>query len=82
MKFKEHLKNKILQLCGEKNMSVNKLAILSGLTQSTVASILAGKSNSPRVGTLQKLAKGFDVDFIEFMKCIYEDGLEFDDDEQ
>ena len=78
MDQRKHLKNKILQLCKEKDISVNKLAVLSGLTQSTVDSILKGKSQNPRIDTLRKLSIGFEMDFFDFLKFIYEDAP-FDD---
>jgi transcriptional regulator with XRE-family HTH domain len=53
-------------LCEKKGISVNKLASLSGLTQSTIDSILKGKSKNPRLETIRKIAAGFDMPFDEF----------------
>ena len=50
-----------MALCNEKNITVNKLADLSGLTQSTIDSILKGKSSNPRIETITKIAKGFNI---------------------
>ena len=77
--FQESFKEKILFLCKERNITVNKLANLSGLTQSTIDSILKGKSKAPRIDTLRKLAYGLDHNWIEFLKYIYPDDAEFDD---
>ena len=38
------VKNRILQLCGERNISVNRLASISALPPSSVKNILYGKS--------------------------------------
>ncbi len=57
----QNLINRINTLCCEKNITVNKLATLSGLTQSTIDSILKGKSVNPRVETLDKIADVFGV---------------------
>ena len=51
----------ILRLCEEKGITVNKLATMSGITQSTIASILIGKSANPKMTTLIALADYFDV---------------------
>ena len=56
----------ILQLCAEKNISVNKLAKLSGIAQSTIDSILKGKSKNPQMTTLDKIAEGFGMSPSEF----------------
>lgn len=69
----EALKVAIVRLCKEKNITVNKLASLSGLTQSTIDSILKGKSTNPKINTLQKISSGFNMDyndFISFMRSI------------
>ena len=57
----QNLINRINTLCCEKNITVNKLATLSGLTQSTIDSILKGKSVNPRVETIDKIADVFGV---------------------
>ncbi len=57
----QNLINRINALCCEKNITVNKLATLSGLTQSTIDSILKGKSVNPRVETIDKIADVFGV---------------------
>lgn len=41
------VKNRILQLCGERNISVNKLATISALPPSSVKNILYGKARIP-----------------------------------
>ncbi|MDR1515955.1 MAG: helix-turn-helix domain-containing protein [Synergistaceae bacterium] len=62
----------ILELCEKQGITVNKLATLSGLTQSTIDSILKGKSNNPRFETAEKLATGFNMSLDEFFRCIIE----------
>ena len=64
------LKEAILRLCKEKNITVNKLASLSGLTQSTVDSILKGKSTNPKINTLQKISSGLDMEYSDFISFI------------
>ena len=79
MTFHDSFKEKILFLCKERNITVNKLATLSGLRQSTVDNIIRGKSQTPRIDTLRKLAYGFNMDWIKFIEYIYPADAEFDD---
>ena len=69
--FIDNLQNTIKQLCTEKNISINKLATLSGLTQSTIDSIMKGKSKNPKMETLRKIANGFGIEYDYFISCLY-----------
>ena len=57
----ENLKKTIILLCNEKNISINKLATLTGITQSTLAGIMNGESLNPKLATLIKLADFFEI---------------------
>lgn len=63
----EAVAQRILNLCMARGISVNRLAALSGLTQSTVDSILKGKSKSPRLITLIKISDGLGITVGEFL---------------
>ena len=60
------VKNRILVLLEEKNMSIHKLAIESGVPPSSVKNILYGKSVNPGISTLKMLCDGFGITLIEF----------------
>lgn len=60
------VKNRLLTLCEEKNMTINKLATESGVSPSTVKSILYGKSKNPGIVTLKMLCDGLGVSITEF----------------
>lgn len=62
----EAVKERILELCRERNISPNKLSTLSGVTQSTVQNILSGRNRSTTVSTLQKLCDGLGITIEEF----------------
>ena len=49
---------RLTQLCEERKITINKLATLSGITQSTVENIMSGKTKNPKLKTLHKLALG------------------------
>lgn len=57
---------RILELCALKGITVNKLADRSGLTQSTVDSIVSGKSRNPQINTIAKICEGFEISLSEF----------------
>ena len=60
------VKNRILYLCEEKRMTINKLATESGVAPSTVKNILYGKSQNPGIVTLKMLCDGLGITLIEF----------------
>ena len=62
----ETVKNRILQLLGEKKMSIHKLAIESAVPPSSIKNILYGKSQNPGIVTLKMLCDGFGISLIEF----------------
>lgn len=62
------VKNKINQLCNEKNMSINKLATESAVPPSTVKNILYGKSVNPGIVTIKMLCDGLGISLTEFFE--------------
>ena len=60
------VKNRILQLLGEKNMSIHKLAMESAVPPSSIKNILYGKSQNPGIVTLKMLCDGFGITLVEF----------------
>lgn len=57
---------RIHQLCDENNISLNKLSILCGMTQSTLSNITSGRSKNPTVATIKKICDGLDMTLVEF----------------
>lgn len=60
---------RILQLCEENKLSINKLSIISGVTQSTVNNIISGRNNSATISTIKKLCDGLGITIIDFFHC-------------
>lgn len=77
MTAKEAVAKRILQLCDERNIAVNTLANISGVSPSTIYSMLNEKSQNPGVVSLQKLCDGLDITLRQFF-----DSEIFDDIEQ
>lgn len=59
-------RNRILELLGEKRMSIHKLALESGIAPSTIKNILYGKSTNPGIVTIKKLCDGLGISLLEF----------------
>lgn len=72
----ETVKNRLIFLCGEKGITINKLSAKSGIAPSTVKNILYGKSVNPGIVTLKKLCDGLDISLIEFFNTKEFENLE------
>ena len=66
----EAVSRRILQLCRDKNITVNKLATLSAVTQSTVNDIINMKSKNIGIVTLKKLCDGLQITITDFSMTI------------
>ena len=76
MNIGEAVKERILELCREHDISVNKLSSMSGVTQSTVNNIVSGRNNSATVSTIKKLCDGLGITIEEFFSSELFAGLE------
>ena len=76
MNAKEAVAQRILELCGERNIAINALANLSGVAPSTVYSMLNAKSQNPGVVSLKKLCDGLDITLRVFFDSPLFDDLE------
>ena len=70
------VKNRILQLCGERDISVNRLATLCALPPSSIKNILYGKSCNPKLLTIKMICDGLDITLAEFFSTPEFDSLE------
>ena len=76
MNVGEAVAERILELCRERNISVNRLCTLSGVTQSTVNNVVSLRNNSATVATVKKLCDGLDIGISEFFNSPLFEGLE------
>ena len=76
MNTKEAVAKRILELCEERNIAINALAMMSGVSPSTVYSMLNEKSQNPGVVSLKKICDGLDISVREFFDCDLFDDLE------
>lgn len=67
MDYSELYVNRILSLCKQRGITVNKLATMSGINQSTLDNIVRGLTKDPRAKTLHKIAIAFNMTLAEFL---------------
>jgi transcriptional regulator with XRE-family HTH domain len=77
LNVKKAVELRIIELCNERNIAINALANISGVSPSTVYSMLNEKSQNPGVVSIKKLCDGFEISLREFF-----DSPIFDDIEQ
>ena len=76
MNTKEAVAARIVELCRERNIATNALANFSGVSPSTVYSMLNEKSQNPGIVSLKKLCDGFDITLREFFNSPIFDDIE------
>lgn len=76
MTIGEAVRQRIIQLCQERDISINKLSSISGVTQSTVNNIVSGRNNSATVSTIKKLCDGLGITIDDFFHSKLFSGLE------
>ena len=70
------VRNRILSLCGERGISINKLSTISALPPSSIKNILYGKSQNPKLLTIKMICDGLDITLGEFFNTPEFDALE------
>lgn len=76
MTIGEAIRSRILMLCEERNISINKLSTISGVTQSTINNIISGRNNTTTVSTIKKLCDGLEITIQDFFDNTLFIGLE------
>lgn len=66
MTIGEAVRERIIELCRQRDISINRLCAMSGVTQSTVNNIVSGRNNSTTVSTIKKICDGLGITIEEF----------------
>lgn len=66
MKTREAVAQRLLELCKERNLTVNGLATVSAVPPSTVKNIFYGVSKNPGIVTIKMLCDGLDITLVDF----------------
>ena len=70
------IKDRILHLCVEHGITINKLATMCALSPSSIKNILYGRSADPKILTIKKICDGLDITLAEFFSTPEFDALE------
>ena len=76
MTIAEATVKRLLELCSERNITINKISNISGITQSTVSDIVNGTTTNTGIATIKKLCDGFDIRVRPFFDSPLFDDLE------
>ena len=76
MKVKDVVANRFVDLCKERNIRPNELANLSGVTPSTVYSMLDKSRRDVNITTIKKFCDGLEITLGQFFSTPEFDNLE------
>lgn len=76
MTIRECVAKRILELCRERELSINALARSAGIPPTTVKNILSGASRNPGIVTIKMICDGFGISIVEFFDTDDFRGLE------
>jgi len=66
MNTKNAVAERIIELCNQKNIAINALANMAGISPSTLYSVLNEKSQNPGIVTIKKLCDGLEISLYDF----------------
>ena len=75
MTYSDAIIKRLTDLCVERGITTNKLATLSGITQSTLNSMMRGETKNPKL----KIAMGFNMTVSELLDFPEMNEMEFED---
>ncbi len=76
MQIGNAVKLRIIELCDERNITINKLSTMCGITQSTLNNIISGRNKSMTVSTVKKICDGLNITIRDFFESEIFDDLE------
>lgn len=76
MKLKDAIVQRIYDLCQDRDITINKLCTICGITQSTLNSIINSGSKRPTVATIKKICDGLEIRLADFFASEYFDNLD------
>ncbi len=66
MNISDAVANRIVELCNKRQITINKLSTISGVTQSTVNDIVNHRSKNIGIVTIKKLCDGLSITITDF----------------
>ena len=69
MAASDAIRARIVQLYRQNNITINRLATISGVTQSNLNNIVSGRNDSATVVTIKRICGGLEITLPEFFDC-------------
>jgi transcriptional regulator with XRE-family HTH domain len=69
MNISQAVTKRIEGLCRERNLTINALSNISGVTQLTVNDIVSGTTYNAGIATIKKLCDGLGISVRDFFDC-------------
>lgn len=66
MDISEKTRRRIDLLCNERSLSINKLAAISGIPQSTLSDFIHGSTKNMRIDTIEKTCRALEISLKDF----------------
>ena len=80
MLLKDAIEIRIEVLCEERNITINKLCTISGITQSTLANLIARTNTNVSTLTILRICRGLEISLLDFFNDSLFTDCDFDDD--
>ena len=81
MTYSDAISKRLMNICDERGLTINRLATLSGITQSTIQDLITGKTKNPKLKTLHKIAVGLNMTVSELLNFQEMNETLFDDEQ-
>ena len=79
MYLKEAIETRINNLCIEKNLTINKLCTICGITQSTIANLKVRPKTNISTLTILRICRGLDITLEDFFRDPLFENNEYED---
>lgn len=66
MSLENAIRKRIIELAEERNITINMVSTLAGLTHTTLLSFMNNETHDPRISTLLHICEAFDIELREF----------------
>lgn len=77
--YSQIIVNRILSLCKQRGITIYQLAIMSGVSYSTLDNLVNRKTFNPKIKTLHKIATAFNFTLAELLDFPELNNYSFDD---
>ena len=76
MNIGEAVRLRIIELCDSRKITINKLSIICGITQSTLNNIISRRNDSTTTSTIKKICDGLEITIQDFFSSALFNNLE------